>query len=55
MGWSYDYSFDYLAKKEREKSKGTTCDKILGYIKRHPDITVTELRKFIIDLKNNGF
>lgn len=55
MGWNYDYSFDYLKEQAHEKSKNATCDKILGYIKKNPCITVAELRRFIIDLKNNGF
>ena len=55
MGWSYDYNFDYLKEQANQKSKNATCDKILGYIKRNPTVTIAELRKFIIDLKNNGF
>lgn len=55
MGWSYDYNFDYLKEQANQKSKDATCDKILSHINRNPCITVAELRKFIIDLKNNGF
>ena len=55
IGWSYDYNFDYLKEQANQKSKNATCDKILGYIKRNPTVTIAELRKFIIDLKNNGF
>ena len=55
MGWSYDYNFDYFKEQAKQKSKNATCDKILGYIKRNPTATIDELRKFIIDLKNNGF
>ena len=55
MGWSYDYTFDYFKEQTHQKSKNATCDKILGYIKRNPNVTIAELRKFIIDLKNNGF
>lgn len=54
MGWMYDYTFDYLKRQGDQKSKNVACDKILGYIKRNPGITIAELRKFIIDLKNNG-
>lgn len=55
MGWSHDYTFGYLKEQTNQKSKNATCDKILSHIKRNPDITIAELRKFIIDLKNNGF
>lgn len=55
MGWSHDYTFDYLKEQANQKSKDATCDKILSHIKRNPDVTIAELRKFIIDLKNNGF
>ena len=55
MGWNYDYTFDYFKEQTHQKSKNATCDKILGYIKRNPNVTIDELRKFIIDLKNNGF
>ena len=55
MGWNYDYNFDYFKEQTRQKSKNATCDKILGYIKRNTTVTIAELRKFIIDLKNNGF
>ena len=51
MGWNYDYNFDYLKEQANQKSKNATCDKILGYIKRNPTVTIAELRKFIIDLK----
>ena len=55
MGWNHDYTFDYLKEQVNQKSKDATCDKILGYIKKNPSVTIAELRKFIIDLKNNGF
>lgn len=54
MSGIFDYTFDYLKRQGNQKSKNEACDKILGYIKRNPDITVAELRKFLIDLKNNG-
>lgn len=53
MGWNNDYSFDYLKKQANKKQEILTCNKILGYIKKNPNITIEELRQMIIELKKS--
>ena len=53
MGWNNDYSFDYLKKQDNKKQEILTCNKILGYIKKNPNITIEELRQMIIELKKS--
>lgn len=53
MGWNNDYLFEYLKKQSNKKQEVLTCNKILGYIKKYPNITMKELRQMIIELKNN--
>ena len=53
MGWNNDYSFEYLKKQANKKQEILTCNKILGYIKKNPNITIEELRQMIIELKKS--
>lgn len=53
MGWYKDYTFDYLAEKNKNKGGRNAYDKILHFIRINKNATVEDIRNFIIKEKNN--
>lgn len=47
MGWANDFPFDHIKDTQKKKIQIATYDKVLHFIKAHPDCSVADVRKFI--------
>jgi hypothetical protein len=46
MGWQGDYCFEEINKKNRGNGQNDAYREVLGFIKRNPSATVSDIREF---------
>jgi hypothetical protein len=46
MGWQGDYPFEVINKKNRGNGKNDAYREVLGFIKKNPFATVSDIREF---------